>query len=1123
MTRVRILGVVSLVLLLGAPPAFPVAQQITSGDTALLFGGSDAEGGIGDWYLSNGVIEAIIDDAGIQGDLTAVVGSGNEPATQSNASPTGGTLIDLATVGDDNDQLNQVFSVGGLSTENFIFYDTITAPSSDTIRATGKLLLPPVSPAGAPCIDIVTDYKAIGTDPFLTVVTTGTNSCSQPATLGGFLDVFLWVSRSMIPFSGGGSPPLGAKGFNHPVLDLGNPIASLELPIFMGAPGIVRPDDGVVDPSNSSVSGEVSYGLLPVQVTKDPDGPGGASATTTAVNFLFGVSNNLVSALGNLPSGTLGSAGGAFVTYTRKVFVGDRNDVRNVGNAMIGEMAVRTGFATGTIAGDIDAADTANVEASILVRRTGGPSTPGFSTGATTHIRTDSTGAFTGVVVPVGTYDLEVSAPERDDEFLSVTVTASTPGGAFVSMNARGTVNFTVREKASGLPLVPSKLVFKGVSPTEDPRFNKDLSATLGGDDVLPETFGGTQDGSSGDAAGQNNMVYTATGSGGIQVRPGTYDIYASRGNEYSIDVVQVTVPSGGAVSADFLIKRVVKTKKAISVDTHVHSARSFDSSAPLVDRVRAFVAEGVEVIVSTDHDKVVDYASVIAGLGLGSRITSIVGSEITGSVPNPPDFPSSFGHINAWPLTVQPNERGDGAIQDEFVAPNWLFSRLRLGGAEVIQYNHPRAGVAGLTAIGYFNNIGCGRCANDIDTTCTLDTHCPAGPGQECTCVGYQPDRAITMAPNDILLDDGVLGPGSAANPDGFDNFDFDVMEVMNAARDTDFDDFRLVRRDWLSLLNQGIFRGGTAVSDSHRNTIEHAGWARSYVINVSDDPQTTNVAVLNSQIKAGAVVMSGGPYIDFSIKPKPGTKALVGQTLVSPPGGVVKLKVKVLSPAWMPIEEVRIIKNGFTMASFDATGCLTCTGCTKPICPAPKPNVRAVPSDPTMFGKTRRFRTNIQMTLGSDAYFIVEAGPKLAPSIDTLPTPPPVVDIIVPGVVPLAVTNPIFVDLAGNGFDPPGLPVMMADDALAERPVYAATDGMIDRVWRGLTRLASRLTGTAVAEDAPGEMTGVTKEDKAEAVKKGEYFPLEEFRIPPEVVEQLRQQQEAAEGASGGSGGGQ
>ncbi|HXJ32882.1 MAG TPA: hypothetical protein VMS22_02495 [Candidatus Eisenbacteria bacterium] len=48
--------------------AQPVSQRITAADTALLFGGADAEGGIGDWYVSNGVVQAIDQDEGVAGD-----------------------------------------------------------------------------------------------------------------------------------------------------------------------------------------------------------------------------------------------------------------------------------------------------------------------------------------------------------------------------------------------------------------------------------------------------------------------------------------------------------------------------------------------------------------------------------------------------------------------------------------------------------------------------------------------------------------------------------------------------------------------------------------------------------------------------------------------------------------------------------------------------------------------------------------------------------------------------------------------------------------------------------------------------------------------------------------------
>ena len=46
-----------------------------------------------------------------------------------------------------------------------------------------------------------------------------------------------------------------------------------------------------------------------------------------------------------------------------------------------------------------------------------------------------------------------------------------------------------------------------------------------------------------------------------------------------------------------------------------------------------------------------------------------------------------------------------DGSIEDEYVAPNFIFSRARSQGAQVVQYNHPRAGAEGLTVVGIFNN----------------------------------------------------------------------------------------------------------------------------------------------------------------------------------------------------------------------------------------------------------------------------------------------------------------------------------------------------------------------------------------------------------------------------------
>ncbi len=80
-------------------------------------GGSHAEAA-----LSLLVLTGLVLAAPARGELVA------ERLTVDNAAtPTGGSLIDLALVGHDNDPLSQLFTVGGLSTENFIAYDEIRA------------------------------------------------------------------------------------------------------------------------------------------------------------------------------------------------------------------------------------------------------------------------------------------------------------------------------------------------------------------------------------------------------------------------------------------------------------------------------------------------------------------------------------------------------------------------------------------------------------------------------------------------------------------------------------------------------------------------------------------------------------------------------------------------------------------------------------------------------------------------------------------------------------------------------------------------------------------------------------------------------------------------------------
>src|SRR6185369_11006754 len=207
--------------------------------------------------------------------------------------------------------------------------------SPGTVRATGKLLLPPYSDRPAPCIDVVTDYAALGSDPFLTVTSTQTNRCAVeiPAPTA-FLDAITWTQRGIIPFSSGAGT-FGGRGFDHPILDFANSAAAVEFPTFIGAPGQLRAADGVMDPANGTVSKELTYGMLAVSAENDADGPGGADPVPVVAN-LFGVSSTLVTAVG--VSGGAMPVGGSF-TYVRRVYARPGADVRAVSDVIIPELA----------------------------------------------------------------------------------------------------------------------------------------------------------------------------------------------------------------------------------------------------------------------------------------------------------------------------------------------------------------------------------------------------------------------------------------------------------------------------------------------------------------------------------------------------------------------------------------------------------------------------------------------------------------------------------------------------------------------------------------------------------------------------------------------------------------
>jgi hypothetical protein len=239
-----------------------------------------------------------------------------------------------------------------------------------------------------------------------------------------------------------------------------------------------------------------------------------------------------------------------------------------------------------------------------------------------------------------------------------------------------GGFTYAITDKATGKRM-PAKLTFVGVAGTPSPRFSRGDVGRLEAD---------------GTGVAAINRVFSVDGTGVIPLPLGTYDVTISRGIEWTIATQRIAMTASGLELAAQL-EHVVDTPKWASGDFHVHAEPSPDSSVPMHDRALEFVAEGVDLIVATDHNVVADYAPAIKQLGLGERLSSTPGDEIS----------TGWGHFGAFPLPVV-----DRKVLPKIsgVKPQAIFDAFRaLGPNAIINVHHPRLEkLTGYFELGKFN-----------------------------------------------------------------------------------------------------------------------------------------------------------------------------------------------------------------------------------------------------------------------------------------------------------------------------------------------------------------------------------------------------------------------------------
>ncbi|MGQ0504556.1 MAG: CehA/McbA family metallohydrolase, partial [Myxococcaceae bacterium] len=468
-----------------------------------------------------------------------------------------------------------------------------------------------------------------------------------------------------------------------------------------------------------------------------------------------------------------------------------------------------------------------------------------------TVMRTDAEGK-AHVDIPTGNYRVQAW---REGHALPAMTDVSLPSVGVVeqALSLGATRKLTVNVVDAAGAAMPGKVVL--LCPSGRCAIQQDQLRAFGGAEVLAPNIAAV-------------AFVPPSGELELQVPPAAYQVVVSRGPEYSI--FPRTWPASGQpvdltlaeVTVNATLAHVVDTSGWTSADLHVHGVASPDSSVSSELRVLNFAAEGVDVLVSTDHDSVTDYAPTIKALGAEGFIASMIGDEVTSF---------DFGHFNAFPLT-RAEAPGGGAFDwaggdGPTLRLSQIFGGLRekYPGA-LLQLNHPRG------VLGVFNAL-------QVDTATGASHADPARFRMEA-------DPAATSANTRLFSDD------------------FDLFEVHNGLMPS-----YSYLNDWMTFLSRGAVKTATAVSDTHALTSLTGGYGRTFVKTAPYEQGGFSAA-----LKARRAVGTNGPFmtataqaLDGSSNPV-GAVVSVGDTLSVAAGTKVRITVDVQAPEWMTFDVLEL-----------------------------------------------------------------------------------------------------------------------------------------------------------------------------------------------------------------------
>jgi len=195
----------------------------------------------------------------------------------------------------------------------------------------------------------------------------------------------------------------------------------------------------------------------------------------------------------------------------------------------------------------------------------------------------------------------------------------------------------------------------------------------------------------------------------------------------------------------------------------------------------------------------------------------------------------------------------------------------------------------------------------------------------------------------------------------------------------------------NWLQMLNLGYRVPGVVNTDAHYN-FHGSGFLRNYVKCPSDEPAKIKTMDIVRAAECGNLIMTNGPYLEVQLAADDVSVTAGDDIRVTDDEAI--LHVRVQCPNWFEVDRVQVFLNGQ---------------------PSEQLNFRRRFSPDKFSTRTVRFEDKIPIRFEQDTHVIVVAVGEHS-ALGRVMGPDHEED------QPVAVSNPIFVDVDGDGFAPNG-----------------------------------------------------------------------------------------------------